>query len=84
METPQRLVRGMMGHRRHREGQILRQLERLPEGASISGMVPEMYKGVDVRLHPAAARSVLAHLIDLGDRGLAEHVAGDVWRRGGR
>ena len=84
VETPQRLVRGMMGHRKHREGQILRLLERTAEGSSISAMVPEMYRGVDVRLHPAAARSVLAHLIDLGDRGLAMHVAGDVWRIGGR
>ena len=82
VEAPQRLVRGMMGHRKHREGQILRQLERAPEGASIAAIVPEMYRGVDSRLHPAAARSVLAHLIDMGDRGLATHVAGDVWRRG--
>lgn len=84
VEMPQRLVRGMMGHRKHREGQILRQLERTPEGVDIPGMVTEMYRGVDVRLHPAAARSVLAHLIDMGERGLAEHVAGDVWRRAGR
>lgn len=84
VEAPQRLVRGMMGHRKHREGQILRHLERAPDGTSIADMVPEMYKGVDVRLHPAAARSVLAHLIHLHDRGLAAHVAGDVWRRGGQ
>ena len=43
-------------------------------------MVPEMYKGTDVRLHPAAARSVLAHLLDLEQRGLAQHVLDDVWR----
>lgn len=82
VEAPQRLVRGMMGHRRHREGQILRQLDRTPEGTGIATMVSEMYRGVDSRLHPAAARSVLAHLIDLGDRGLATHVTDDVWRRG--
>lgn len=82
VEAPQRLVRGMMGHRKHREGQILRQLERTPEGTGIAAMVSEMYRGVDSRLHPAAARSVLAHLIDLGDRGLATHVTDDVWRRG--
>ena len=28
-----------------------------------------MYVGVDPRLHPAAERSVLAHLIDLAKRG---------------
>lgn len=72
VDKPQRLARSMMGHRRHREGQILRHLE---HGAvAIPNMVAEMYKGVDPRLHPAAGRSVLAHLIDLQARGLArEH-----------
>lgn len=73
--NPRRLVRGMMGHRKQREGQILRFLQR--HGASeIPAMVAQMYKGVDPRLHPAAGRSVLAHLIDLDGRGVAE-VAGD-------
>lgn len=73
--NPRRLVRGMMGHRKQREGQIMRFLER--NGASeIPAMVAQMYKGVDPRLHPAAGRSVLAHLIDLDGRGVAE-VAGD-------
>ncbi len=82
IEEPQRLVRGMMGHRKSREGQILRQLDAATEGRRISAMVLEMYKGVDARLHPAAARSVLAHLLDLEARGLAVHVNDDLWRRG--
>jgi glyoxylase-like metal-dependent hydrolase (beta-lactamase superfamily II) len=66
VENPKRLVRGMMGHRKQREGQIMRLLER---GVSaIPDMVVEMYKGVDVRLHGAAGRSVLAHLLDLEAR----------------
>lgn len=81
VENPQRLVRGMIGHRRHREGQILRHLDMGEDkGRSVADMVPEMYKGVDKRLHPAAARSVLAHLLDLQQRGLAHHVTDDVWR----
>lgn len=81
VENPQRLVRGMMGHRKHREGQILRHLEKgEADGRRITDMVPEMYKGTDKRLHPAAARSVLAHLLDLEQRGLAQHVLNDVWR----
>ena len=81
VDNPQRLVRGMMGHRKHREGQILRHLEMGEgEGRRIVDMVPEMYKGTDIRLHPAAARSVLAHLLDLEQRGLAQHVLDDVWR----
>jgi glyoxylase-like metal-dependent hydrolase (beta-lactamase superfamily II) len=76
VETPQRLVRGMMGHRKQREGQILRLLERGVE--LIPDMVAEMYKGIDSRLHGAAGRSVLAHLIDLRDRGVVSE-CGDAW-----
>ena len=50
-------------HRLEREAQILDQLaqgrRRIPE------MVGQIYAGVDPRLHPAAAHSVLAHLIKL-------------------
>lgn len=68
---PQRFARGMLGHRRMREGQILRFLDR--EGPStIPQMVATMYVGLDPRLHGAAGRSVLAHLIDLDGRGLVE------------
>ena len=77
---PQRLVRGMMGHRKQREGQILRLINAGEQGAEIPVMVAEMYKGIDSRLHPAAGRSILAHLFDLRQRGLAEHVSGDMWR----
>ncbi len=68
IETPQRLVRGMMGHRKQREGQILRLLE--AGTGHIPDMVLSMYKGVDKRLHGAAGRSVLAHLLDLRGRGI--------------
>lgn len=69
VENPQRWVRSMMGHRKHREGQIMRHL-RGHEGASIPEMVEKMYKGIDPRLHGAAGRSVLAHLLDLEARNL--------------
>jgi glyoxylase-like metal-dependent hydrolase (beta-lactamase superfamily II) len=70
VDNPQRLARGMMGHRKQREGQILRYM-RTNGAAFVSDMVLEMYKGIDPGLHPAAGRSVLAHLIDLEARGLA-------------
>lgn len=76
VDRPQRLVRGMMGHRKQREGQILRLLESGTHG--IPAMVAHMYKGVDPRLHPAAGRSVLAHLIDLAARGRVVG-AGEQW-----
>ena len=67
VDKPQRWARGLAGHRRQREGQIVRLVG---EGiARIEDMVPRMYAGVDERLYPAAARSVLAHLIDLRQRG---------------
>ncbi|AUW59484.1 MBL fold metallo-hydrolase [Sphingobium sp. SCG-1] len=75
VDKPQRLARSMMGHRRHREGQIIRFLQ--AGGASaIPDMVSEMYKGVDPRLYSAAGRSVLAHLLDLQARGLAREQDG--------
>ena len=69
VDNPKRLVRGMIGHRKQREGQILRLLRDEPR--SIPDMVARMYVGIDQRLFPAAERSVLAHLIDLRTRGLA-------------
>jgi len=77
VEKPRQLVRGMIGHRRQRENQILRLLG---EGVErIEDMVPRMYKGVDQRLWGAAGRSVLAHLIDLERRGRASREE-DAWR----
>ncbi len=76
VENPAQLVRGMMGHRKQRERQVLRQLEAGPQ--AILDMVPQMYKGIDERLYGAAGRSVLAHLIDLKNRGAVRH-EGDVW-----
>jgi len=66
---PRQLVRGMIGHRRQRENQILRLLGEAAR--PVSGFIPEMYKGLDPRLIPAAEMSVSAHLIDLEKRGTA-------------
>jgi glyoxylase-like metal-dependent hydrolase (beta-lactamase superfamily II) len=77
IEKPLKLLRGLILHRKQREAQVLGALGR--EGRRIEDMVPGMYKGVDERLYPAAARSVLAHLIDLANRGLAER-EGEAWR----
>ncbi len=70
---PQRFVRAIAGHRRQRERQILDLLEQ--EAQPIPAMVKAMYRGIDPRLHGAAGRSVLAHLIDLEARDR-------VWRDG--
>ena len=78
VENPQRLVRGMLGHRKQREAQILRALDK--GEAAVTTMTPRLYTGLDPRLLPAAERSVLAHLIDLERRGLVE-ARGETWRR---
>jgi glyoxylase-like metal-dependent hydrolase (beta-lactamase superfamily II) len=57
-----------IAHRRAREAQILDALAAGP--ARIGGLVPRLYADVDVRLHPAAARSMLAQMIDLVRRGV--------------
>ena len=77
VDKPQRLARGMMGHRKQREGQIVRMLERGPQ--RIDDFVAEMYKGLDPRLHGAAGRSVLAHLLELQIRGRVTEDADGVW-----
>lgn len=79
IDRPQRLVRGLLGHRKQREGQILRLLEEAPR--AIPAMVEKMYVGLDPRLFPAAERSVLAHLIDLARRGMVAGAEGEEWRR---
>ena len=78
IENPRRLVRGMIGHRKQREGHILRLIEAEP--MTVPEMVARMYVGIDPRLFPAAERSVLAHLYDLRARGLARE-DGDCWER---
>lgn len=67
VSKPRQLVRGMIGHRRQRETQILRQLEHGPR--AIAQMVPQMYPGLDPALAGAAGRSVLAHLLELERQG---------------
>jgi glyoxylase-like metal-dependent hydrolase (beta-lactamase superfamily II) len=77
IDKPQRLVRGMLGHRKQREGQILRLLRGAPQ--PIERMVAQMYVGLDARLVPAAERSVLAHIYDLRNRGLVIE-EGETWQ----
>jgi len=77
IERPQRFVRHLIGHRKQREGQILRLLQ---EGVGdIPDMVKRMYVGIDPRLHGAAGLSALAHLIDMQGRGIARQQGGQ-WK----
>lgn len=77
VNEPQRFVRGLITHRKQRENQILKLLADAPR--DIPALVAVMYAQVDHRLHPAAGRSVLAHLIDLRARGIVMD-AGTEWQ----
>jgi glyoxylase-like metal-dependent hydrolase (beta-lactamase superfamily II) len=65
---PQRLLRGLVQHRRQREAAILSRLRAGDE--RIAEMVPPIYQGLPPALHGAAALSVLAQLEDLVVRGI--------------
>lgn len=64
---PARLVGHLLAHRAARETQILAALAAGP--ARVPELVETMYRGLDPALRGAAARNVLAHLIDLAARG---------------
>lgn len=74
---PRGYIDGLLEHRRKRERQILFILERGP--ASVVEIVERAYVGLDPRLLSAAGGSVLAHLLDLRDRGRVVE-AGDQWK----
>lgn len=67
VKNPRPFIQAYIDHRLDRERQILAciadGIETIPE------MVARMYADVDKRLHPAAARSVEAHLIQLVSEG---------------
>jgi glyoxylase-like metal-dependent hydrolase (beta-lactamase superfamily II) len=64
---PKPFLKAYLEHRVDRENQILACIGDGVE--TIPAMVARMYVDVDKRLHPAASRSVLAHLIQLVNEG---------------
>ena len=76
VERPRQLVRGMIGHRRQRERQILNLLAAAPQ--PVAELVPQMYKAIGRHLWPAAGQSVKAHLLDLERRGQVAR-SGEAW-----
>ena len=76
---PKPFIGAYRAHRLAREAQILAYLQKGP--ARIADMVPQLYAAVDPRLHPAAARSVHAHLIHLEKAGAVKRT-GEVFSLG--
>ena len=70
IDEPEAFLDAYIEHRRARERQILSQIE--AGRTTIREMVSSMYADVDKRLHPAAAHSVLAHIIHLVEQGRIE------------
>jgi hypothetical protein len=60
-------IQAYADHRRAREAPLLAALAEGP--TTIKTMVPTLYAAVDPRLHPAAAMSVLAHVLLLVKQG---------------
>jgi len=77
IQAPREHVQRLIDHRRMRERRILEQVGAGEE--TIPSMVAVIYTDTDPALHPAAERSVLAHLIDLERRGRVV-LQGDRWR----
>ena len=75
--NPQQFLRGLIGHRMQREKQILKLVA--AEARPIPAIVASAYPGLDPRLVTAAGGSVLAHLLDLEQRGLVVR-DGEIWK----
>ncbi len=67
IDRPRPFVRAYLGHRRMREGQILRCLD--DGAATVPAMVARMYAHLPERMHWAAGRSTLAHLEHMVETG---------------
>lgn len=70
VESPARRLEELAAHRRQRETQVCAELTRAPGTAA--ELAARIYTDTPAALLPAAARNVLAHLIDLSERMLAQ------------
>ena len=75
IKNPKNFVKALIGHRKMRESQIKKYLEKKGK-TSIIKLVERMYPKLDKRLVNAAGRSVLAHLLHMEDLGIVKCVEG--------
>lgn len=67
IKDPRSYITALYAHRQERENQVLDCISR---GIGlIADMVPDVYRGLDPKLIPAARRSVFSHVIKLVDEG---------------
>ncbi len=74
IRNPHPFVQAYIDHRRAREAEILEAVRR--GLTTITDMVDAIYQDIPDVLRPAAARSVLAHLIDMTARGIVRAEGG--------
>lgn len=67
---PKPFVRAFIEHREQREAQVIACLEGGID--RIADMVPKMYTEIPEFMHPAAARSVFAHVLHMLDKGVIQ------------
>ncbi len=72
VRAPRSRCRALLEHRRGREAQILEALDAMGP-VTATDLAAQIYTDVAPHLLPAAARNVLAHLIDLSQRGRIPH-----------
>lgn len=68
IDDPEPFIRALIAHRKAREAKILKAVQNGLE--TVDAIVAAVYTDVAPELHPAAARSTLAHLVHLADQGL--------------
>lgn len=68
VDDPPARLDWLVAHRREREAQVLAALREAP--ADAEALVARLYRDTPRQLWPAARRNVLAHLLDLAERGL--------------
>ncbi|WP_344696334.1 MBL fold metallo-hydrolase [Sphingomonas rosea] len=77
VEDPQRLLRGLLGHRLQRERQLQRLAAEQP--GTLEALTARAYPGLDARLVRAAQATALAHLVTLEEQGRVTRV-GATWK----
>ena len=79
-DAPGPFLTALIAHREEREARVLEALRAVGGPATASALVPAVYgAALDPKLAPAAARSLLAHLVKLAGEGLAV-AEGDAFR----
>ncbi|WP_043829302.1 MBL fold metallo-hydrolase [Muricoccus aerilatus] len=80
-DDPVPFIAALLAHRREREARVLEALRAAGGATTAAALVPAVYgPALEQRLMPAAARSLLAHLVKLAEEGLAVR-EGELFRR---